>query len=309
MINTIMSAEIDFIGDIHGHADELKQLLEEKLNYVKSNGYYKHPARKAFFVGDFIDRGPQIKEVLEIVRPMVENDAAYAVIGNHEYNAICYWTAGADGKPLRPHNKQNNDQHHRTIVAFNDADVLMEYIEWFKTLPIYADHEHFKVVHAQWNQGHISRLKEDGILSFSNLEFLIKSGTRGTAEYEIIETLLKGEERHVPGITFRDKDGNERSSYRLKWWLRGDNLTCRDSLFEFSQMESNDTLTLSSVGYEKNDLPVFFGHYWLKDTEPVLQQSNVCCLDFSVAKEGILVAYSWNGERELTKDNFRYVKK
>lgn len=56
----------DIIGDIHGHADELIRLLD-KLGYKKSNGYYRHPVteRKAIFVGDFIDRGPKIRETLE----------------------------------------------------------------------------------------------------------------------------------------------------------------------------------------------------------------------------------------------------
>jgi hypothetical protein len=33
---------IDFIGDIHGHADKLEALLV-KLGYVKVNGFYSHP--------------------------------------------------------------------------------------------------------------------------------------------------------------------------------------------------------------------------------------------------------------------------
>ena len=49
----------DFIGDIHGHANELKLLLD-KLGYTIHNGSYTHPTRKAFFVGDYIDRGLQI---------------------------------------------------------------------------------------------------------------------------------------------------------------------------------------------------------------------------------------------------------
>ena len=42
---------IDFIGDIHGHADELEALLQ-KLGYSKSAGVYQHPERKALFIGD-----------------------------------------------------------------------------------------------------------------------------------------------------------------------------------------------------------------------------------------------------------------
>lgn len=73
----------DLIGDIHGHADELTELLE-LLGYRRANDVYGHPTRRAIFVGDFIDRGPQITQVLKIVRPMVEARAALAVMGNHE---------------------------------------------------------------------------------------------------------------------------------------------------------------------------------------------------------------------------------
>ena len=80
---------IDLIGDIHGHADKLVQLLE-KLGYSKQNNYYAHPEREVLFVGDYIDRGPQIRETLEIVKQMVENQSAIALMGNHEYNALCF---------------------------------------------------------------------------------------------------------------------------------------------------------------------------------------------------------------------------
>jgi predicted MPP superfamily phosphohydrolase len=92
----------DLIGDIHGHADELAQLLET-LGYDKSRGVYRHSERKVIFLGDFIDRGPKIRQTLEIVRPMVEAGDALAVMGNHEFNALAYHTEDPDepGKFLR----------------------------------------------------------------------------------------------------------------------------------------------------------------------------------------------------------------
>ncbi len=45
----------DLIGDIHGHADELAQLLET-LGYQKALGAYRHPERKVIFLGDFIGK-------------------------------------------------------------------------------------------------------------------------------------------------------------------------------------------------------------------------------------------------------------
>ena len=74
----------DFLGDIHGHCTELEQLLS-KLGYKQKAGTWQHPSRKVIFVGDYIDRGPQIRETLAIVRSMTESGNAIALMGNHEY--------------------------------------------------------------------------------------------------------------------------------------------------------------------------------------------------------------------------------
>src|SRR5262249_58643637 len=79
----------------HGHADELVQLLRT-LGYERAGGVYGHTDRRLIFLGDFIDRGPQIRRVLEIVRPMVEAGHALAVMGNHELNALAYHTEDRD---------------------------------------------------------------------------------------------------------------------------------------------------------------------------------------------------------------------
>ena len=53
----------DLIGDIHGHADELIQLLDA-LGYRKSQGVYGHPERMVIFLGDFIDRVVAVRAFL-----------------------------------------------------------------------------------------------------------------------------------------------------------------------------------------------------------------------------------------------------
>jgi hypothetical protein len=106
----------DLIGDIHGHADALQQLLA-KLGYAKHKGVYRHPERQAIFLGDFIDRGPYVRETLEIVRPMIDSGAALAVMGNHELNALAFHTPDPEkpGEHLRPHNEKNSNQHAQTM--------------------------------------------------------------------------------------------------------------------------------------------------------------------------------------------------
>ena len=76
----------DIIGDIHGCYDELCELLE-KLGYevdkVGAKAYNKQD-RKAVFLGDLVDRGPNSPQVLRLVMSMVKEGAAYCVLGNHD---------------------------------------------------------------------------------------------------------------------------------------------------------------------------------------------------------------------------------
>ncbi len=84
--------------------------------------------------------------------------------------------------------------------------------------------------------------------------------------------------------------------------LRRDEIIARLSYrFNFLAIRREDELPDSDLPrdfryFEKT--PVFFGHYWLKDT-PRVTASNAVCLDFSVAKKGYLTAYRWSGEHEL----------
>lgn len=87
----------DIIGDIHGCFDELHLLLT-KLGYEitqasepKGLGHYKiqnAPARKIIFLGDLVDRGPKIPEVLRLVIDLVKSGHALAVPGNHEKKLV-----------------------------------------------------------------------------------------------------------------------------------------------------------------------------------------------------------------------------
>ncbi len=126
----------DIIGDIHGYADTLEALLQ-KMGYEKHKGVYAHPERKVLFVGDYIDRGPQIKETLAIVRAMVETGNAIALMGNHEYNAVCFHFQETEGGHLRKHDIKNIIQHYETLKQFqNRQSEYEDYIDWFKTLPL-----------------------------------------------------------------------------------------------------------------------------------------------------------------------------
>jgi predicted MPP superfamily phosphohydrolase len=143
----------DIIGDIHGHADTLEVLLR-KLGYVSKFGIYQHPEqRKVAFVGDFIDRGPKIRETLHIVRNMVDSGNAIAVMGNHEFNAISFHTPHIEkGGFFRDHTYKEIRQHLGTLEQFKYFDhEWADFLEWFKTLPLFFENDVFRLVHACWD--------------------------------------------------------------------------------------------------------------------------------------------------------------
>ncbi len=300
-------SQFDIIGDIHGHADELEALLK-KMGYSKSGGFYSHPDRKALFVGDYIDRGPQIRETLQLVKAMVDNDQAIALMGNHEYNALCFHYEEREGGHLRKHEIKNILQHYQTLLQFkNRQEEYDEYIDWFLTLPLFYEDEDLRVVHACWDNAQIKTLRE--ILHANRLteRLLHRSIVKDSELYKAIEITLKGKEIQLPSeMTYQDKDGFNRSEIRIKWWMdpRGQSYKSLSVIPSDSLPEDNikSDYLKDTTYYTENEKPVFFGHYWLTG-KPRLQKDNVCCLDYSVAKNGSLVAYqfSWGKRAKCLK--------
>jgi hypothetical protein len=302
---------IDLIGDIHGHADKLEELLL-KLNYKKNSGTYSHPERKVLFVGDYIDRGPKIRETLGIVRSMVDSGNAIALMGNHEYNALCFHYHHPEGGHLREHSIKNIVQHYDTLKQFqNRQQEYEEYLEWFKTLPLYYETDTFKAVHACWDNKNIEYLRKRLVDGKLTDELIYQSVQKGTEFNEAIDQTLKGKEMKMPeGLFFHDKDGAKRTEIRIKWWEDPSTMTYKSISIEpienLPEKQIENPQSKSTDFYDLNDKRVFFGHYWLRG-EPSLYKENICCLDYSVAKGGKLVAYRLDEENTLNDRNFVYV--
>jgi len=295
----------DFIGDIHGHADKLREILE-KMGYTEGESGYKHSSRKAFFLGDFIDRGPQIRETLEIVRRMIDSENALAVMGNHEYNAISFHYPEKSGGHLRKHLIKNIIQHFDTLKQFhNKQEEFEDYLDWFLSIPLYYEAENFRAVHACWDNNHInllrSALKNDRLCE----ENLYHSADKNSVLYLPVDEILKGKELRLPdGVHFKDKEQNIRYKIRTKWWLKPENISYKDFSMEVLPDLPNTIIPgnqfLFQEAYNESEKPVFFGHYWLNlKHHPNLFQSNLCCLDYSVAKNGPIAAYRFDGEQKL----------
>ncbi len=131
----------DVIGDVHGCRAELEQLLTELGYALEHDGAgrpvgARHPdGRRAIFVGDLVDRGPDTPGVLRLVMGMVAAGTAFCVAGNHEVKLL---------KALRGKNVKRN----------HGLDASMEQLE--------GESEEFRAEAARFIDGLISHYVLDG---------------------------------------------------------------------------------------------------------------------------------------------------
>jgi len=82
----------DIVGDIHGCFEELQELMTSLGYLIEKNGdgysVGVPDGRKAVFLGDLVDRGPGIPDVLRLVIGMVEAGTALCVPGNHDVKLL-----------------------------------------------------------------------------------------------------------------------------------------------------------------------------------------------------------------------------
>lgn len=302
----------DIIGDVHGCADALIRLLE-KLGYRQQQGVYRHPQRKVIFLGDIIDRGPQIQEALQLVRGMVDAGQAQMVLGNHEYNALAYFTQ-MDGHYLRAHSERNARQLVETRQQFAQAPALWQsYLDWFMTLPLFLEFAQFRVVHACWDARLIAQHQERYGDGHINHEFLAAAAQPGTLEAQVQQRLTCGIELPLPeGQSIVSSDGYQRDTFRIKFWATGAR-NYEELLFqpdplppEVAKRPVSSEHREQMAHYGADERPLFVGHYWLTGL-PRAIEPNIACLDYSAVKAGHLVAYRFDGERQLSQEKFVWV--
>jgi len=306
----------DFIGDIHGCAKTLERLLEH-MGYQKRNGIYRHPRRQAIFIGDIIDRGPRIREALHLVRDMVEHGSARIVMGNHEYNALGYCTrarAGSGRKWLRDHNPRHDRLIRDTLDQFErHPHEWNEFLEWFYEIPLFIEEEHFRAVHACWDEKLIRQFEQSQGGACIDEDFLHASSAIESFAGQVMDTLLRGTDLRLPeGLSIKSRDGYTRHFFRTKFWAEAPQ-TYADVVFQpdplpeeiahrrLSEHEQNQILR-----YPLNERPVLVGHYWMEG-EPRPLRPNVACLDYSAVKYGKLVAYRLDDEKQLLPEKFVWV--
>nr|WP_298374562.1 metallophosphoesterase [uncultured Halomonas sp.] len=307
----------DLIGDVHGCGATLAALLE-KLGYHNDGGVYRHPRRKAIFLGDLIDRGPRIRLAVSIVRSMVEAGEAFIVMGNHEINALAYSRRCPPGQScewLREHTPRHNRVIQETLEQYRDHPGEWEdTLAWFMEIPLLLELDGLRVVHACWDAPLINQFLAHYPDARIDEAFLDDSATPGSFAFQVLERLTRGTHIRLPeGIKIHSGDGFTRRTFRAHFWAQaprtyGDVIFQPDNLpddLEERPLSEREQARLAYYGPEER--PLFIGHYWCEGI-PALPAPNIACVDYSAVKFGRLVAYRWDGEQVLSADKFVWVR-
>jgi hypothetical protein len=296
-----------FIGDLHGQVQKLDALLKH-LKFDENPPQSITSNTKLVFIGDLIDNAPNANTnhvgLLTKVKRLVDDDLAYCIMGNHEFNAIGWATK---------HNENNTKQHQSFLNdVIEGSDDHIYWVNWFKTLPLYLDFDEIRAIHACWKETQIKQLnKYINSESKLNKECWQQAFDKSEPLYYLAETLLKGPEIELPhGSSFKDKTGTTRTQIRCKWWSEK-----AETYRDFAQVQPEVVFDIPDIKLPNEQIPeqfsqpVIVGHYTLNGVPSVLSHK-VACVDYNAAKDdNPLVAYFWQGEKVLTERNFVYRNK
>ena len=142
------------IPDIHGHAATLKLMVEQQIRPEKTD--------RLVFLGDYIDRGPDSKGVIDFIRQLqAEGYNITALKGNHEDFCVKAWEADKNRKSfLRLKTKSypqeiweinGGIQTLKSFGAIWPSEIPEKYIRWMASLEYFVETEKFIAVHAGLN--------------------------------------------------------------------------------------------------------------------------------------------------------------
>ncbi|WP_025565529.1 metallophosphoesterase [Psychromonas sp. SP041] len=261
MIEIQLKERLYFIGDIHAQYNKLTDLLKV-INFDTNDSNSMSAGGQLVFIGDLIDSVPKNDgdhlALLNKVKSLVENNHAFCLLGNHEFNAVGWATQKENGEWARPHSDNNRKQHNAFLEAVEEGSMEHKrWISWFKSLPLFIDFGTVKAIHACWDEDVIEQIKPYLNANNSLKEIHWVDAFDKTHElFNLCETLLKGPERKADK-PFTDKTGKVRTQKRIEWWADSE--------------------------YKEPIVPIVIGHYTLNCLPKVLS-NKVVCVDYNAAK-------------------------
>jgi hypothetical protein len=222
-VRPLFDGPIDIVGDVHGEYQALRQLLKN-LGYDNRGDHRE--GRRLVFLGDLIDRGPQNRSVVWLVRDLMEAGVAQCILGNHEFNLLRRlkkdgnaWFYGSpldDGRPA----------FDEVLTADHERGEMLTFLGG---LPIALERPDLRVVHACWDDASIDLMRQPATVMDVFEEHrqrlsdeLAKGPPREKIEEDLfhqnrnpVKVLTSGPEYRHTGFL---RGSKMRYNQRVKWW-------------------------------------------------------------------------------------------
>ncbi|RED94117.1 metallophosphoesterase family protein [Marinoscillum furvescens] len=124
------------ISDIHGCVKTLRQLIEN---------LQPTPEDTLFFLGDYVDKGPDSKGALDYLMELCETHTVHPVLGNHDLILLKYLRDGDEAS------KAQLADHNSEVFFDLDPETKSKYISFLESLHHYFICGDFILVHAGFN--------------------------------------------------------------------------------------------------------------------------------------------------------------
>ncbi|MNN07784.1 Serine/threonine-protein phosphatase 1 [compost metagenome] len=189
------------ISDIHGCYDELSKLLN-KVKYIPSED-------QLILLGDYCDRGPKSKEVIEQVRRLVQQGNVIALRGNHdqlfidamENNENAIWMENGGLSTIKSYVGKDWFKTGFNYPEYNKAKAFIKmyyqhHIDFLKSLPLYAEDDRHLFAHAGIDPAYSGDLQShpDNIFLWGTKQFL-------SSDHLLNKTIVFG---HIPTIRIQE---------------------------------------------------------------------------------------------------------
>ena len=302
LIEKLNGNKFDIVGDIHGEYEALINLLKH-LGY-DLNG--SHPDnRKLIFVGDFCDRGNDSPSVILLIKKLILNKKAQAVLGNHELNLLINSVKSGSGWYF-------DEMHSKDLVYEPYKKALSskeEIYNFLSSLPIVLENENLRIVHAMWDNDSVEKLKKindsDIVSSYKKFEAdindkLIQNNLHQKYKHELSalsESLTNKEIIPKMNYIISEYELFHQSQNPFKVLTSGMEIRSKAPYYTHKKWRFNQRYAWWD--HYTDDKPVVIGHYWRKMNNSINNmpdnlflniektswhgnKNNVFCIDYSV---------------------------
>ena len=161
-IDLLMTNRTYVLTDIHGRFD----LLELALAEIDRRGGFK----RLIFLGDYVDRGPRSREVVERLIGLDRLDSVVCLLGNHEKMFVDFADSeGKRGDMFLSNGGRETVESYLDGAGELDLATMSRHASWMSSLPLWFEDERRVYVHAGIRPGEAIEDQPPSVLIWSRM--------------------------------------------------------------------------------------------------------------------------------------------